>query len=233
MGILITSKRYILFALAAVLCVSGCAYHVATPPTNTLFAANPRILDTNQSEVRGGIGGVGELFGPGYSFGNFAYSFSWDSTTTVQMLPVMQQFADTVGKLYAKGGQLNVITRPSGWSKNTSLLSGVGVAFSKYGNYVSVHSGIVLGYENRYLVPSLTSDFYYSSPWATMPIVWDEWGTDYKHITSTFGVSFTPSLSLRLGTPIEIRTGIPFGLVFSRTDSFSFFGIDLSAAVVF
>jgi hypothetical protein len=155
--------HYILVLLLS----ANCTYHPYVPPGETISIESPATLEKNKFSVSGVYGGAGEMLSYGvtnswvkvkYGLTN-AFELSLSSSGIFDE-DTMKTVVDY--KRYSLGGYLSskMVLVP----KIASVRGGIGIGFSDLGNYANTDIGIVLGWENRFVVPLCQFDMFAGEP---------------------------------------------------------------------
>jgi|GEM_PF-3081012 hypothetical protein len=155
--------HYILVLLLA----ANCTYHPFVPPGEIICIESPATLGENKFSISGAYGGAGEMLS--YSVTNSWVKLKYGLTNIIDLsISASGIFYEDNEKTvvdykkYSLGGYVSskVALVPG----IASLCGGIGIGFSDLGNYANTDMGIVLGWENRFVVPLCQFDLFAGQP---------------------------------------------------------------------
>lgn len=217
-------KSLLPYLLLATL-VSACSFRVATPPARTAFFGSPRILPEGESAMTAEGTGAGELFGPSIGGGSLTYERGLGSLREIIVTPtagVIQGQSEYLGlSLDIKQG----ITE----TRNVAFTYGTGYFWNEYAQAISGQAGILVGFENRYFVPTLSMMLFLSDPFQTSLVCgysdsgFDSWEDDSEQVcaepTRTIGVRMGLTTEIKLPWRVSIIPSIALIPLSSKTHS--------------
>ncbi|MGL1903515.1 MAG: hypothetical protein OCC49_15355 [Fibrobacterales bacterium] len=213
------------FSISAALIISGCSFSVATPSTTLASHVTPGILDKGAQEIEIENHVATEIFGPAVEIHQVSYSQGLTDSTELKV----SAFAgiinpnDTIPLSRMMGG-VSVLYQYNPTNNHLGLYGGGGVGFSKYGNFISSEGGIVVGYDNRYLVPYIQLGGFASVPYFTRAIKrerddYHSSGTEIKYLTKTIGAKVMVGLHAKMGQHFRIWVDAGMSAARSETDA--------------
>ncbi|MBW8889690.1 MAG: hypothetical protein JF616_18185, partial [Fibrobacteres bacterium] len=150
------TKKTFLPALFALPFFAACSFNMATPPARTAFFGSPRVLPARESAVTAEGTSAGELFGPSLAGGSLTYERGLGNQREIVVTPtagVIQNESDYLGiSLDIKQGVPE--------TRNVAFTYGTGYLWNENGQAVSAEAGTLLGFENRFFVPTLSLMFF-------------------------------------------------------------------------
>jgi hypothetical protein len=206
-----------LVSLAAMLSVA-CTYKVVTPPARTGFFGSPAILPEEKSAYTAEGTGAGQIFSGYLEAGSLTYHRGLGQRNELQVTPGFARVQDS-SNLYSLSLDMKKGEEENGLA---SFTYGAGYIYSKYGQALSSQVGMLLGYENRYLVPTFSVMLLASQPFATRSICgYDEGAeeTECAKPTFTMGVRFGFSAELKLPGGLSVIPSLGFAPLHSQTHS--------------
>lgn len=215
----------------AVFCFSllifvSCAFNVATPPTSFGQHVVPAVLEKGTSKIEITNQVHGEIFGPTVITTGIASNYGLSEKVELKR-SLFIGYIDNQGPPILKrtlaginvGGQYN----PFGNCFGTFYGAGFGI--SNYAKFVSINFGNVLGYENRYLVPYLKYEVYFSQPFDTKDIRGGEGYDIFKKPTQTYGILGTSGLNAKFSDRVNGFVEIGLSQSISKTDELTMLGV--------
>jgi hypothetical protein len=197
------------------LLVSGCSYHVLSPPSRVAPLETPRALAVAQNAIA-----VEGAVSPGV----------FDPTIVSGALRYRRGLAkqlDGVAELTA----MHVLGRPSTvktWpgayalragvkheaAKTLALTFGLGAGGSAAGGFISPDLGLILGYENRYLVPFFSARGFLSQPLAarSVDLGEDDGQRQFSTPSTTWGTSAALGVRIPLLHEKQLTHALALGL---------------------
>ncbi len=157
-----------LLALAPALALAGaCNHNVYTPPARAFAVTSPQVLQPGETAARGTISSSSQLFGPEI----FAATAGVRRGAHEDLEVVGDASFAKVNEGTAAGTNRNIAMGRIGAkvnpteSPNLAVTAGVGGGYAPAsGMYASADVGVVVGYENRYLVPFASFGAFASVP---------------------------------------------------------------------
>jgi len=216
-----TSKPF-LPALFALPFLAACSFNMATPPARSAFFGSPRVLPAREAAVTGEATGVDKLFGPSLAGGSLTYERGLGNQREIVVTPtagVIQNESDYLGlSLDIKQGFPD--------TRNVAFTYGTGYLWNKNAQAVSGEAGVLLGYENRFFVPTLSLMLFLSEPFLAKRICSEpneESETQCAKPTRTFGARVGITTEIKLPWRLSILPSAAFVPVQSQTHSFKMF----------
>lgn len=156
-----------LLLVISTLLTLACSHNAYTPPSRTMALASPQTLQKDEAKLRANVTGSADLFGPAVAAASGGYRRGMDEELELEVDLSYFQVMDrstantTRGIAMARvGGKY----RPT-QSAHLALVAGAGGGYSPAaGAYLSGDLGVVVGYENRYVVPYLSAGVFGSVP---------------------------------------------------------------------
>jgi hypothetical protein len=233
-----------LLASSAVLLLCACAHEVYSPPAHPIPLEAPRALRQGETAVRIAGGSTSALFGPDLIAGTasvqrgLGHGAEGSLEATVARVQGDSAAGTSPFILAARaGGKLEL------YGHHLAATAGLGGGGSAGGAFVSPDVGLVLGYDNPYLVPFFSLHGMGSLPVAPkevdVTVAGDPPGTHVDTPKTTWGAGSAAGVRVPIGHPDHegVHGGITGGLVswhlYSDGHDEGFFGPSLSADVVF
>ena len=207
--------------LATTSCITGCSYHAFSPPTRVVPLESPQVLPQARHSVAAQVIDTGAVWGPSFLGAAVRYRRGlWDKlegSAEASLLHVTKQpdDVDIWPQGYSVRGGLKF--QPLDW---VALGVGVGGGGSAFGGFVSPDIGLVVGYENPYIVPFIEGRAFISQPIGarSLYVGQDDGETRYTKPQTTWG------LAAGLGLRVPLQHVEPVGhsllLGVSLTDVF-------------
>jgi hypothetical protein len=241
-----TMKKLIIttFLVATATTLMGCNAHVYSPPARIapMESSKPVAEGTTSGGVSGGS--QGELFGPETlsATAKVRHGVTEHSEVGVDanfmVVDDSQAAADIDPTIWSArvGGKW----APDPLGDYVSLIYGVGGGSSEGGQFVSPDVGVVMAYENPYVVPFVSVDGYVSEPINAQPVDVslneDGVGTNIQTASRTWGATFAGGLEVPIqvgGSTISPFLGLHRTVLTDGEDNADVLGANLGVDMTF
>ena len=166
---------------------TGCTYKVATPSSRWTHSDGPTAA--KETTIQFESYGVGEVFGPNLAGGGLSIRLPQKEK---EELSIRLNYTGVEGsneveeQYYVNDSKRKIWSANFGKAKQYSLLgnvllsSGFGFGSNYFGKYVSVDGSVNWGYDNRYVVPSMSLGLFGSLPFNTKRVPGDSYYDDIE-----------------------------------------------------
>jgi hypothetical protein len=235
------------FALLPLLAVSSlaCEHNVYSPPALPLPLEAPRSLNQGQTAIQAeGASEGAMLWGPDVVVGGAAVHRGFGHGTEASLGGnVVHIRGDS-----AAGTSPDIISARAGakqelWGHHLSALVGLGGGHSAGGSFVSPDLGLIVGFDNPYVVPFASAHVMASVPIAARQVDTsappDPPGTHVDTPKTTGGYGGTFGLRIPIGDPDSesvhagLAGGMSFWKLYSDGNDIGFLGLGGSADIIF
>lgn len=243
---MIAHRRTTLLALALVaLASAGCNHHVFSPPARTMPLESPETLAPGETGVAVEGTHHGEVFGPDVTGGTLRVRHGLvEDVDGVAEAGVLHVHGDSEAGTHPNAYSLRLGTKFQ-LVEHFAFTMGVGGGGSAAGYFFSPDVGVVLGYENEYLVPFMSFRTTFSLPIAPEEVDTTEVGNaDEPQLGTpklTGGLAWTAGLRLPLpaGDPEHegLRGSLVLGIgmthLYDGDDDANLIGVGAGGELVF
>ena len=187
---------------------TACSHRVYSPPARMMPLASPAVAEG--VVVGGSVSTQGALFGPDVvgASGQVRYGATETLETSAEVMVVHVEgdsVADTHPNIY--GARVGVKWAPEPVSRFLALTGGVGGGASAGGGFVSPDLGLVVGWENRYVVPFVGFEASVSLPIDAQAVDTSEGDDDLGTHVSTPDRTWATRLTVGLRVPVTLGSG--------------------------
>ena len=172
-------KHILLIFLSLLNIYSTCKPRICTPPARTWPHETPGTLEKGKNSVRM-MGGAHlhlepAVFSNTLNYRAGSWTFAWhrgftnnlEAGVQASLLAINDEDWDVDKKPYA--GNIRIATKlsPEPMRRLLGLRSGLGLGFSEAGEFFCIDGGLVLGFDNPYIIPFFNPGMYISFPFNT------------------------------------------------------------------
>ncbi len=207
------SKRiFVSVMIVSSLSIMGCSTNIYSPPSRVNMLESAAVLADGESALAVAPGITGEVFG----FSALSLTGSYkegvghdlEVGADANVISFDRQNSSVDLDRYIYSGRVRAKWTPATLGGNAALTGGIGGGYAPDGGaFVSPDLGIVVAFENRYLVPYLGATAYVSQPIGTKKIdvsVGDDpAGTEFDEAQFTWGYDLSAGAKL----PIRYKGG--------------------------
>lgn len=193
--------------LGALLLSAGCTHQVFSPPARHLPLEAPATVGAGRTAISGELGFGGEIFGPELVGGSvrlrrgLTEHLEVSGEVTLVQLDDEKAAADQDPNIYmARAG---VKWAPAQTGQHLAFTGGVGGGAHTGGGFIAPEAGVIVGYENAYLVPFIGYQAGVSVPLGASEV--DTSTTDQGVGTELHTPETTFSHRLTLGVRVPLR----------------------------
>ncbi len=233
-----------MLACSAALSLCACAYEAYSPPAHPIPLEAPRALAQGETAVQIGGGATSAVFGPALLAGTASVHRGFGDGVEASLKGTVTRVQ---GDSAAGTSPFIIAARAGGklelYGHHIAATAGLGGGNSAGGPFASPDVGLVLGYDNPYVVPFFSLHGMGSLPVAPKKVDFtmagDPPGTHVDSPKTTWGAGGSAGVRAPLGNPDQagVHGGITAGLVLWHLDSDGhdedFLGPSLGADVVF
>lgn len=229
-------KHLLLIILSLLNIYSTCKPRILTPPARMWPNETPGSLGKGTNAVRM-TGGAhlalshGWMGGFGYQAGSWTLAYHRGFTDLLEagvqasLLAIDDQGWDVDKKPYVGNIRIAAKLSPEPVRRLLGLRSGLGIGFSDAGEFFCIDGGLILGFENPYIVPFLNPGMYISFPFNTETV---DFGVDDDDPDDPMPTGYADDLEITWG----FEAGLGFKLYplgfFKKSEfrkSFAIYGI--------
>jgi hypothetical protein len=151
----------------AILLAAACNHNVYTPPARAFGITSPQVLEDGETAVRANVSSSSQLFGPEIIAGSAGVrrgtANNVELVGDLSYAKVNEASAADSNRSIAMG-RIGGKVHPTE-SRNLAITAGIGGGYAPAaGMYASADLGVVVGYENRYVIPFASAGAYTSVP---------------------------------------------------------------------
>jgi hypothetical protein len=197
---------------------TACTYRVVTPPARSGFFGSPAILPEGKSAYTAEGNAAGEMFSGYMQSGSLTYHRGLGRRNELQITPGFARVQDSSNIFSLSLDMKNGLKE----DEIAAFTYGAGYLYNEFGQALSSQAGMLLGYENRYVVPTFSVMLLASQPFAKREICSDEYGENDPQCvkpTFTIGVRFGLSAEIRFPGGLSVTPSVGFAPLHSQTHS--------------
>jgi hypothetical protein len=218
----IMSRKLFLSALTLAPLFAACSFNMATPPARSAFFGSPRVLPAGESAVTAEGTMAGQLFGPSLAGGSITYERGIANMLELIVTPT----AGSIQDQSAYAGISLDFKQGLPDTRHVAFTYGAGYLWNEYAVAASGQAGILVGYENRFFVPTLSLMGFVSQPFKAETVC----GTSGEQSdeacakpTQTIGARIGLTTEIKFPGRVSLVPSAAFIPLQSRTHSFEMF----------
>lgn len=135
----------------------ACSIQSPTPNTQILDHQRVSVLKKDQKAISASSGAAGALFGPGMTQGSLDFNYSPQAKVENKFSAGLMDFGFNEQQHQRQAIFANFNQKRELIQGVANYNYGIGLGYHPYATWTDIASGITLGFENRYLIPSLSA----------------------------------------------------------------------------